>query len=222
MRTATVYPRPSRAGAGAFSRRWPGGCAGSFKEFVLMHEGHDGIVTRTKKQQSYQWSSNASCLGDWEWELEVGELSRGHQTEAHMKEADKLRLTLDPDGRKAANIKVVGVGGGGSNAVNRMVEVGSAASSSSSPTPTSRRSDYNKAGVKVQIGHKLTKGLGAGADPNIGRPGCARRHRLHHSRAVGRGHDLRDDGPGRRHRHRCARGDCQLWPASSARSRLPS
>ena len=35
-----------------------------------------------------------------------------------MKEADKqkLRLTLDPDGRKAANIKVVGVGGGGSNA----------------------------------------------------------------------------------------------------------
>jgi len=86
-----------------------------------------------------------------------------------MKEADKLRLTLDPDGRKAANIKVIGVGGGGSNAVNRMVEVGLGGVEFIVANTDVQALDYNKAGVKVQIGHKLTKGLGAGADPNIGR-----------------------------------------------------
>ena len=86
-----------------------------------------------------------------------------------MKEAEKLRLTLDPEGRKAANIKVVGVGGGGSNAVNRMVEVGLGGVEFIVANTDVQALDYNKAGVKVQIGHKLTKGLGAGADPNIGR-----------------------------------------------------
>jgi len=86
-----------------------------------------------------------------------------------MKQADKLRLTLDPDIRKAANIKVVGVGGGGSNAVNRMVEVGLGGVEFIVANTDVQALDYNKAGVKVQIGHKLTKGLGAGADPNIGR-----------------------------------------------------
>ena len=86
-----------------------------------------------------------------------------------MKEADKLRLTLDPEGRRAANIKVVGVGGGGSNAVNRMVEVGLGGVEFIVANTDVQALDHNKAGVKVQIGHKLTKGLGAGADPNIGR-----------------------------------------------------
>jgi cell division protein FtsZ len=86
-----------------------------------------------------------------------------------MKEAEKLRLTLDPEVRRAANIKVVGVGGGGSNAVNRMVEVGLGGVEFIVANTDVQALDYNKAGVKVQIGHKLTKGLGAGADPNIGR-----------------------------------------------------
>jgi cell division protein FtsZ len=86
-----------------------------------------------------------------------------------MKQADKLRLTLDPETRKAANIKVVGVGGGGSNAVNRMVEVGLSGVEFIVANTDVQALDHNKAGVKVQIGHKLTKGLGAGADPNIGR-----------------------------------------------------
>src|SRR5687768_16039899 len=93
----------------------------------------------------------------------------GYQTEAHMKEADKLRLTLDPDGRRAANIKVVGVGGGGSNAVNRMVEVGLGGVEFIVARTDVQALDYNKAVVKVQIGHKHTKGLGAGADAKIGR-----------------------------------------------------
>src|SRR6187397_425422 len=86
-----------------------------------------------------------------------------------MKEAEKLRLTLDTDVRRAANIKVIGVGGGGSNAVNRMVEVGLGGVEFIVANTDVQALDHNKAGMKVQIGHKLTKGLGAGADPNIGR-----------------------------------------------------
>jgi cell division protein FtsZ len=86
-----------------------------------------------------------------------------------MNEADKLRLTLDPDARRGAKIKVVGVGGGGSNAVNRMVEVGLNGVEFIVANTDVQALDHNRAGIKVQIGHKLTKGLGAGADPNIGR-----------------------------------------------------
>src|SRR6187399_2497302 len=86
-----------------------------------------------------------------------------------MKEAEKLRLTLDSDVRGAATIKVVGVGGGGSNAVDRMVEVGLGGVEFIVANTDVQALDHNKAGVKIQIGGKLTKGLGAGADPNIGR-----------------------------------------------------
>ena len=64
---------------------------------------------------------------------------------------------------------MVGVGGGGSNAVNRMVEVGLGGVEFIVANTDVQALDHNKAGVKMQIGHKLTKGLGAGADPNIGR-----------------------------------------------------
>src|SRR3954470_7404768 len=82
---------------------------------------------------------------------------------------EKLRLTLDSETRRGAKIKVVGVGGGGSNAVNRMVEVGLAGVEFIVANTDVQALDHNRAGVKLQIGHKLTKGLGAGADPNIGR-----------------------------------------------------
>jgi cell division protein FtsZ len=85
------------------------------------------------------------------------------------REAEKLRLTLDPEARTGAKIKVVGVGGGGCNAVNRMVEVGLCGVEFIVANTDVQALDFNKAPVKVQIGHKLTKGLGAGADPNIGR-----------------------------------------------------
>src|SRR6187401_687409 len=86
-----------------------------------------------------------------------------------MKEAEKLRLTLDGEARRGAKIKVVGVGGGGSNAVNRMVEVGLGGVEFIVANTDLQALDHNLAGVKLQIGHKITKGLGAGADPNIGR-----------------------------------------------------
>jgi cell division protein FtsZ len=89
--------------------------------------------------------------------------------DARDKDADRLRLTLDPDSRRGAKIKVIGVGGGGSNAVNRMVTAGLSGVEFIVANTDVQALDYNKASVKIQIGQKLTKGLGAGADPNIGR-----------------------------------------------------
>ena len=85
------------------------------------------------------------------------------------RDADKLRLTLDPDARRGAKIKVIGVGGGGSNAVNRMVAVGLGGVEFIVANTDVQALEQNQAPVKIQIGQKLTKGLGAGADPNIGR-----------------------------------------------------
>ena len=83
--------------------------------------------------------------------------------------AEMLRMTLDPDARQGAKIKVVGVGGGGSNAVNRMVAAGLDGVEFIVANTDVQALDQNKASVKIQMGQKLTKGLGAGADPNIGR-----------------------------------------------------
>src|SRR6187200_3689844 len=81
----------------------------------------------------------------------------------------KLRLRLDEESRRGARIKVVGVGGGGSNAVNRMVAAGLDGVEFIVANTDLQALHLNQAPVKLQIGSKLTKGLGAGADPNVGR-----------------------------------------------------
>ena len=86
-----------------------------------------------------------------------------------MLDTDALRLKLDEEGRTGARIKVVGVGGGGSNAVNRMVTAGLDGVEFIVANTDLQALKLNAAPHKIQIGGKLTKGLGAGADPNIGR-----------------------------------------------------
>ena len=68
-----------------------------------------------------------------------------------------------------ARMKVVGVGGGGGNALNRMVDEGLQGVEFISVNTDAQALLNNKADVKVQIGKKLTRGLGAGARPEIGR-----------------------------------------------------
>jgi cell division protein FtsZ len=80
-----------------------------------------------------------------------------------------LRLKLDESPRSGARIKVVGVGGGGSNAVNRMVASGLGGVEFIITNTDLQALQLNAAPNKLQIGAKLTKGLGAGADPNVGR-----------------------------------------------------
>ena len=70
---------------------------------------------------------------------------------------------------KNARMKVIGVGGGGGNAVNRMIEEHLAGVEFISVNTDAQALLHNKADVKVQIGKKLTRGLGAGARPEIGR-----------------------------------------------------
>src|SRR3954471_6512682 len=81
----------------------------------------------------------------------------------------RLRLRLDDQVFTGARIKVIGVGGGGSNAVNRMVRVGLDGVEFMVANTDLQALKFNAAPVKLQIGSKLTKGLGAGADPNVGR-----------------------------------------------------
>ena len=80
-----------------------------------------------------------------------------------------LRLRLEEDRRAGARIKVVGVGGGGSNAVARMVSSGFEGVEFIVANTDLQALQNNPAPVKIQIGSKLTKGLGAGADPDVGR-----------------------------------------------------
>src|SRR5580765_1602873 len=82
--------------------------------------------------------------------------------------ASLLRLQIDEDPNPCARIKVIGVGGG-SNAVNRMVRSGLDGVEFIVANTDLQALQMNAASLKLQIGSKLTKGLGAGADPNTGR-----------------------------------------------------
>jgi cell division protein FtsZ len=68
-----------------------------------------------------------------------------------------------------ARIKVIGVGGGGGNAVNRMIEAGIEGIEFLVANTDLQALKRSRAPIKIQLGGKLTKGLGAGADPDIGR-----------------------------------------------------
>ncbi len=81
----------------------------------------------------------------------------------------RLRLDLEDENHSSARIKVIGVGGGGSNAVNRMVHTGLEGVEFIVANTDRQALAASAAPVKLQIGKKLTKGLGAGADPNVGR-----------------------------------------------------
>ena len=81
-----------------------------------------------------------------------------------------LDLQMEKENEQGfASIKVVGCGGGGNNAVNRMVDAGLRGVQFIAVNTDRQALGQSKASVKVQIGEKLTKGLGAGAVPDIGR-----------------------------------------------------
>jgi cell division protein FtsZ len=98
-----------------------------------------------------------------------GNMAKGTQTQTIATDTETLRLKLDETRRSGARIKVVGVGGGGSNAVNRMVAAGFDGVEFIVANTDVQALQLNAAPIKLQIGAKLTKGLGAGADPNVGR-----------------------------------------------------
>src|SRR4051795_11590363 len=76
-------------------------------------------------------------------------------------------------GSYLAVIKVVGVGGGGTNAVNRMVDAGLRGVEFIAANTDAQALAMCEADIKLQVGHDLTKGLGAGASPEIGHGAAA-------------------------------------------------
>src|SRR2546426_10029385 len=83
-----------------------------------------------------------------------------------------IRIQFHEDPRHNAKIKVIGVGGGGGNAVNRMICAGVEGVEFVVANTDLQALQMSRAPVKIQLGTKLTNGLGAGANPEVGRRGA--------------------------------------------------
>src|ERR1700755_603946 len=80
-----------------------------------------------------------------------------------------MRVSFTEEPQNGAKIKVIGAGGGGSNAVNRMIRAKVEAVEFITANTDLQALKLSQAPVKLQLGAKLTKGLGAGANPEVGR-----------------------------------------------------
>ena len=94
------------------------------------------------------------------WQMTIGALRKNKE--------GLILLEFDIDLEQFAQIRVVGVGGGGNNAVNRMISAGLRGVEFIAINTDKQALFLSKANTKIQIGDKLTKGLGAGANPEIG------------------------------------------------------
>ena len=88
------------------------------------------------------------------------------------KDDTDIRISFNEDTRNDAKIKVIGVGGGGGNAVNRMIDAGMEGIEFVVANTDLQALRMSRAPVKIQLGVKLTNGLGAGANPEVGRKGA--------------------------------------------------
>ena len=86
-----------------------------------------------------------------------------------MKKETDIRISFNEEARNDAKIKVIGVGGGGNNAVNRMIDAGMEGIEFVVANTDLQALRMSRAALKIQLGVKLTNGLGAGANPEVGR-----------------------------------------------------
>src|SRR5437868_130404 len=86
-----------------------------------------------------------------------------------MKKENDIRISFNEEARNDAKIKVIGVGGGGNNAVNRMIDAGMEGIEFVVANTDLQALRMSRAAMKIQLGVKLTNGLGAGANPEVGR-----------------------------------------------------
>lgn len=87
-----------------------------------------------------------------------------------------IKFLIDEPPITGAKIKVIGVGGGGSNAVNRMIEAGVKGVEFIVANTDLQALNDSKAPMRIQLGSRLTRGLGAGSNPNIGRDAALEDH----------------------------------------------
>ena len=89
--------------------------------------------------------------------------------EQHNQEAGEMRIQYHDEPLRGARIKVIGVGGGGGNAVNRMIQAHMEGVEFIAANTDVQALKLSQAPVKLQLGVRLTSGLGAGANPDVGR-----------------------------------------------------
>ena len=87
-----------------------------------------------------------------------------------------LKMFIDEPPITGARIKVIGVGGGGSNAVNRMIDAGIKGVEFIVANTDLQALEASKAPIKIQLGSRSTRGLGAGSNPEIGRQAALEDH----------------------------------------------
>lgn len=105
------------------------------------------------------------------------------------------------DQQSFASIKVIGCGGAGNNAINRMVDAGLKGVEFIAVNTDRQALAMSKASTTIQIGEKLTKGLGAGAVPDVGRRAAEESREEIGAGAQGRGSGFCYGRHGRRNRH---------------------
>ncbi len=89
--------------------------------------------------------------------------------EEQKSEAGEMRIQYHDENVRGARIKVIGVGGGGGNAVNRMIQASMEGVEFITANTDVQALKLSQAPVKLQLGVRLTAGLGAGANPDVGR-----------------------------------------------------
>jgi cell division protein FtsZ len=87
-----------------------------------------------------------------------------------------IKIFIDEPPITGAKIKVVGVGGGGGNAVNRMIDAGITGVEFIVANTDLQALNASKAPIKIQLGSKSTRGLGAGSNPSVGRAAALEDH----------------------------------------------
>ncbi len=96
--------------------------------------------------------------------------------EGHRMSNTGIKMFIDEPPITGARIKVIGVGGGGGNAVNRMIEAGIKGVDFIVANTDLQALNASKAPMKIQLGSKSTRGLGAGSNPDIGRNAALEDH----------------------------------------------
>ena len=100
------------------------------------------------------------------------ESAEGNRLEMHASEGQKteaIRIQYHDEAPRGARIKVIGVGGGGGNAVNRMISAKVEGVEFITANTDVQALKLSQAPIKLQLGVRLTAGLGAGANPDVGR-----------------------------------------------------
>src|SRR6202046_1236707 len=115
------------------------------------------------------WASLKVCLQERHKKL-VKNFMRAKDWGGSMSPKESsLKVSFSEEPQNGAKIKVIGVGGGGSNAVNRMIRAKVEGVEFIAANTDLQALKLSQAPVKLQLGAKLTKGLGAGANPEVGR-----------------------------------------------------